>query len=144
MIASGEVNANHEPTQNTLILSVRDSGIAHKSAATRIPRLGNKRHFRGTLHRLTMWPDRCLSYRLSNTAGTEGHFCESHLHFDGKPFAGTGADDLPAQLPLNVQINAASCLNYSARRRFRSPNWCAHPEWRSNLSTAMSWFGTQA
>ena len=66
MIASGEVDANHEPTQNTLILSVRDSGIAHKSAATRIPRLGNKRHFRGTLHRLTMRPDRWLSYRLSD------------------------------------------------------------------------------
>ena len=40
--------------------------------------------------------------------------CESHLHFDGNPFAGIGADDLPVQLRLEVQVNIAACPNHRA------------------------------
>jgi hypothetical protein len=58
-----------------------------------------------------------------NAAGPKATVsCESHLHFDGNPFAGIGADDLPVQLRLDDPgqysrvpkpnaPSAASCLN---------------------------------
>jgi hypothetical protein len=43
----------------------------------------------------------------------------AHLHFDGKPFAGIGADDLPVQLPLNVQIDKPRAETNAPKREFR-------------------------